>query len=274
VLTHYEVLGIHRGASQDEIHAAYRHKAHHLHPDGFAGAPAALQEAATLAMARVNAAYDVLSDTARKAEYDETVSHIQDAPVVAVAGDVDRRAPAGWVWPRPAHRRRFVAARDLPLDFAQIAAIGPESLARLDAHRAVVSDDDLRTITNVAPGLEDLDLSATEVTDAGMAHLLRLPALHSLDLSTTAITDAAFDVLGRLESLTALTLVDTAVSDAGIERLSSLRLTYLLLRGCHVKGSGLRALGALPLSMLGLPHGVPRQVKKELLHQHPGIHLI
>jgi hypothetical protein len=274
VLTHHEVLGVERRATTDEIRAAYRHKAQLLHPDQLAGAPNALQEAATLAMARVNAAHEVLTDPARRAEYDETVKHLADAPVGRVDADMDRRGTGRWVRPRLADRRRFVATGGMPLDFGHLAGIDPDALVRLDANRALVSDDDLRTVTNMAPALEDLDLSSALVTDAGVPHLLRLPALHSLDLSGTAITDAALEVIGRLEPLAALTLVDTAVSDAGLERLSTLRLTYLLLRGSPVKGPGLLALEALPLEMVGLPHGVPRSVKKELLRQHPGIHLV
>jgi curved DNA-binding protein CbpA len=60
----YEVLGLQSGAAPKEIKAAYRVRAQETHPDREGGSVEAFQE--------VSNAYEVLSDTVRRARYDET----------------------------------------------------------------------------------------------------------------------------------------------------------------------------------------------------------
>ncbi|MFZ5708734.1 MAG: molecular chaperone DnaJ [Pseudomonadota bacterium] len=61
----YEVLGIARGASADEIKKAYRAKAKELHPDRNQDDPSAEAQ-----FKEINEAYDVLKDEQKKAAYD------------------------------------------------------------------------------------------------------------------------------------------------------------------------------------------------------------
>lgn len=59
----YEILGISKNASQDEIKKAFRHLAHQYHPDKGGGDEKKFKE--------INAAYQVLSDPERRTKYDE-----------------------------------------------------------------------------------------------------------------------------------------------------------------------------------------------------------
>ena len=58
----YEVLGVSKGANEQEIKKAYRSKAHKLHPDK-GGDKAAFQE--------INEAYQVLGDRNKRSQYDQ-----------------------------------------------------------------------------------------------------------------------------------------------------------------------------------------------------------
>lgn len=61
---YYDVLGVKRGASSDEIRRAYRKLARELHPDVNKAPDAAKR------FGEVQEAYDVLSDDAKRSEYD------------------------------------------------------------------------------------------------------------------------------------------------------------------------------------------------------------
>jgi molecular chaperone DnaJ len=60
---YYDILGVSKTASQDEIKKAFRKKAHEFHPDKKTGDEAKFKEA--------NEAYQVLSDTEKRQQYDQ-----------------------------------------------------------------------------------------------------------------------------------------------------------------------------------------------------------
>src|SRR5262249_38239789 len=65
VSDHYEVLGVSRNASADEIKRAYRELARKFHPDSNPDDPQAVER-----FKEVTAAYEVLSDPERRRRYD------------------------------------------------------------------------------------------------------------------------------------------------------------------------------------------------------------
>ena len=68
---YYEVLGISKGASEDEIKKAYRKAAMKYHPDKFSNASEQEKKDAEEKFKEVNEAYQVLSDAQKKAQYDQ-----------------------------------------------------------------------------------------------------------------------------------------------------------------------------------------------------------
>jgi molecular chaperone DnaJ len=80
--THYEILGVRRDASAEDIRSAYRVRARLAHPDRPGGAADA--------MARLNEAYRVLNDPGRRALYDRRLEPGASSPVDGMSRSRDR----------------------------------------------------------------------------------------------------------------------------------------------------------------------------------------
>lgn len=76
----YEVLGVSRDASQDDVKSAFRKLARQYHPDVNPGKPEAEEK-----FKEVNAAYSILSDPEKRARFDRTGS-AEDIPTDPFAG--------------------------------------------------------------------------------------------------------------------------------------------------------------------------------------------
>lgn len=89
--THYETLGIPRGADPAEIRRAYVALARRFHPDAHAGRSPAERDHADRRMRDVNEAWSALSDPARRQAYDKTLLRARPA-------EAPRPRPAGKGW--------------------------------------------------------------------------------------------------------------------------------------------------------------------------------
>lgn len=143
---------------------------------------------------------------------------------------------------------------DVPeLSFSQQAELvreGQGDQIRLDQTR--VDDEDLRALDGLEEKLRRINLSHSEITDAGLARIARLPKLIQLRLASDKITDAGLAVLADLKELRHLHLIDAPITDAGLAQLQALKdLESLYLDGTRASDEG----------------------KKRLVEALPGVHL-
>jgi Leucine-rich repeat (LRR) protein len=89
------------------------------------------------------------------------------------------------------------------------------------------------------PGLVELKLSFTDVSDTGLVHIKNLTGLKELVLNQTKISDTGLAQLESLVNLEKLDLEKTLVTDASVERLKALkRLKHVDLRGTQITKAG------------------------------------
>ena len=134
--------------------------------------------------------------------------------------------------------------------FSDADRVQPASLPRdpfsTDPRVQQFTDDDVVLLIEGVPNAKQLDLSGTQVTDAGLAHLKRFKHLEDLILDRTPITDAGLAHLKGLTTLQSLDLSQTEITDAGLSHLDRFtRLRSLLLEDTQVDGSGLKHLEKL-----------------------------
>lgn len=102
------------------------------------------------------------------------------------------------------------------------------------------NDGNVKALGAVAPQLQWLDISKTQVTDASAADLAKLQTLTRLHLENTGVTDASLAGVGQLVNLEYLNLYGTKVTDAGLEALkglTNLKKIYLWQTGVTDAGA-------------------------------------
>jgi hypothetical protein len=82
-------------------------------------------------------------------------------------------------------------------------------------------DEDLKVLVNF-PHLENLDLTGTRITGAGLAHLRGLKNLRVLSLWKTQVDDAGLKHIKGLTRMWLLILDQTKVTDAGLAHLKGM----------------------------------------------------
>ena len=113
-----------------------------------------------------------------------------------------------------------------------------------DADNRTVGDHEIACLGELRT-LERLNIYRTEVTDSGLAVLLRLPKLKSLD-APRAITDRGMATIGQLKALEGLGAWGGAISDAGLSHLKDARgMEVLNLSDTSITGEGLQYLSEM-----------------------------
>ncbi|NIP97366.1 MAG: hypothetical protein GWO24_29590 [Akkermansiaceae bacterium] len=105
----------------------------------------------------------------------------------------------------------FVSQQDSDLTFTAVSM------------RKDFSDEHLAKLEPVGPGLVDVNLGATSITDAGVGNLSKMPKLRKLWLNGTKVTDTGLDAVMGLAELEYLNLYGTEVTDEGLKKLSGLK---------------------------------------------------
>ena len=124
-----------------------------------------------------------------------------------------------------------LASRGVPARTISQAGQELEFNANALSHRITppFGDADLSLLAGLEPFLVEIDLSNTEVTDAGIARLAGFDVLRSIKLKDTRIGDEAATVLAGLPSLEVVNVFGTSMGDAGLLDLaasSSIRTVY------------------------------------------------
>lgn len=123
--------------------------------------------------------------------------------------------------------------------------VAPPEVEILSLEGCSIGDDAIEKLAGLTK-LHQLDLSYTEVTDAGIAHLTKLPALKFLDLNATELSDDALKEIAQITSLDHLRLNYGRFTDKGVQMLSSLKnLVTLEMARTRVTDESMPALASL-----------------------------
>ncbi len=151
----------------------------------------------------------------------------------------------------------------------------------------IIGDDLLKEVAKLQM-LQVLDLTHTQITDAGLKHLAPLKKLKQLSLTCTNVTDEALANLAPLTSLERLYVHNNFIKDGefvkfvkltdqGLANLAPLKkLSYLNVSGTGITDAGLEHLKELPkLKQLSIGHtAVTPEAIGRIREQMPTLHYV
>ena len=127
----------------------------------------------------------------------------------------------------------------------QISAVQRGEGDRIEITQTVIGDEHLQQL-NELTALRELILDKSNVTDAGLAPLKKLPNLDHLRLRGAKITDQGFHDICQLSSLKRLNLPQADLTDAGLAELPALdKLELLRLGSPRVTNAGIEKIAAV-----------------------------
>jgi Leucine-rich repeat (LRR) protein len=144
-----------------------------------------------------------------------------------------------------------VEARQGWRDLSPLAQLAPDDLYMLSFHGsypggAQPGDSCMAHVARLT-GLRVLHLRNTNITAAGIKHVVALKRLRYLSTPDGSLDDAGMAYIGQLSTLTGLYLMQNRLTNAGVQHLAKLRcLAELELGGGQINDDGLAYLAELP----------------------------
>lgn len=126
------------------------------------------------------------------------------------------------------------------------ASLAGQPIVGADLSSLPITDHDVRALIRQSPKMWWLNITDTNVTDACLVDIDRVPHLTDLSIGHTAITDSGLKQVAYARKLEVLSLAGVSISDTGLESLSELtNLRELDLRGTRVTDAGMKSLHQL-----------------------------
>ena len=166
-----------------------------------------------------------------------------------------------------------------PLDDVLAALRSQSGIKTLHLGGDTITDIGLASVAELTDLRELVIWWATDITDAGVAHLSHLPKLRMVDISLSSLTDEAVRHLSQLPALDDLHLQGKTFSDQSLlhlsraKRLKSLSLTMDV---SEISDEGLKHLEGLSnLRRLRLSKSkLSNEAKERLLKAIPGLEIV
>ena len=175
----------------------------------------------------------------------------------------------------------MTAPNDLPRPVDDVLADlrGQSGIKTLHLGGATVTDKGLASVAELTDLRELAIWWATKISDAGVAHLGRLPRLRMVDISNSSLTDEGVKHLASLPALEELSIEGKSFTDQSLLDLSrSSRLKSLTLRGdtSAITDKGLAPLGKLKgLKRLYLQNSkISAEAREALIKAIPGLEFV